>query len=95
MMGGCELAILLTGRVVLAKFCTVKTKIFKSGNSLAVRLPKSLELRCGTVSIHRDGSKIIIEEATSTGWPTGFFDEVKISRESFGRDVSAYQEKVL
>jgi len=73
----------------------MKTKVFKSGNSLAVRLPKGLELPCGTVSIHRDGRKIIIEEVTQSGWPEGFFENIRISREDFGRETPAYREKTL
>ena len=73
----------------------MKTKIFKSGNSLAVRLPKALELPCGTVSIHRGGRKIIIEEVTEMGWPEGFFESVRISRKDFGREKPAYLEKSL
>jgi virulence-associated protein VagC len=73
----------------------MKTKIFKSGNSLAVRLPKALELLCGAVSIHREGRKIIIEEITENGWPEGFFDNVRISRQNFGREKTTYVEKVL
>ena len=75
--------------------CRVKTKVFKSGNSLAVRLPKALELPCGTVSIHREGRKIIIEEVTENGWPEGFFQSVRISRKDFAREKSTYVEKVL
>jgi len=73
----------------------VKTKIFKSGNSLAVRLPKALELACGPVSIHREGSKIIIEQVTENGWPDGFFESVRISRKDFGREKITYLEKAL
>ena len=73
----------------------MKTKIFRSGNSLAVRLPKALELACGPVSIHRDGSKIIIEQMTENGWPDGFFESVRISRKDFGREKITYMEKVL
>jgi virulence-associated protein VagC len=71
------------------------TKIFKSGNSLAVRLPKALELSCGTVSIRREGRKIIIEEETENGWPEEFFESVRISRKDFGREKPAYVEKAL
>lgn len=73
----------------------MKTKVFKSGNSLAVRLPKGLEMPCGTVSIHRDGCRIVIEELAQTGWPKGFFEGVKISRKDFGRETTTYQEKIL
>lgn len=73
----------------------MKTRIFKSGNSLAVRLPKALEMTCGPVSIHREGGKIIIEEVTENGWPDGFFESVRIAREGFGREKTAYAEKAL
>ncbi len=73
----------------------MKTKVFKSGNSLAVRLPKSIELPCGTVSIHREGRKIVIEETTENGWPVGFFENVSISRKDFARETPAYTEKSL
>lgn len=74
---------------------SVETKVFKSGNSLAVRLPKGLELPCGTVSIRRDGRKIVIEEVTETGWPEGFFESIRISRKDFARETPAYEEKTL
>lgn len=73
----------------------MKTKIFKSGNSLAIRLPKALELTCGPASIHREGGKIIIEQLTETGWPEGFFESVRISRKDFGREKATYEEKAL
>jgi len=73
----------------------METKVFKSGNSLAVRLPKELELPCGSVSIRREGKKIVIEEVTENGWPEGFFESVRISRKSFGREVPFYREKPL
>lgn len=73
----------------------MKTKVFKSGNSLAVRLPKGLELPCGPVSIHRDGRKIVIEEMTQSGWPEGFFENIRIARKDFGRETSTYREKTL
>jgi len=73
----------------------METKVFKSGNSLAVRLPKGISLPCGRVSIRRDGPRIIIEEVTETGWPEGFFEKVRISRTNFGRESAAYHEKPL
>lgn len=71
------------------------TKVFRSGNSLAVRLPKELELPCGPVSIRRDGDRIVIEEIEGAGWPAGFFESVRIDREDFGREAAVYQEKSL
>ena len=37
-----------------------KTKIFKSGNSYAVRLPKEFRLNCDTVYIKREGKRIVL-----------------------------------
>jgi virulence-associated protein VagC len=73
----------------------METKVFQSGNSKAIRLPKDLELPCGPVSIRREGSKLIIEELTENGWPTGFFDSIRISRKRFGREIPEYREKSL
>lgn len=73
----------------------MKTKVFKSGNSLAIRLPKELELPCGEVSIRREGSALIIEELSPSGWPVGFFEDIRISREDFGRESVHYEEKSL
>jgi len=37
-----------------------KTKVFKSGNSYAVRLPKEFRLNCDTVYIKREGNRIVL-----------------------------------
>ncbi len=73
----------------------MKTKVFRCGNSLAVRLPKGFELPCGEVSIQRDGDRIVIEEIARPGWPVGFFESVRISRKEIGREPNAYTEKEL
>lgn len=73
----------------------MQTKVFRSGNSLAVRLPKELELPCGPVSIRREGEKLVIEEITGTGWPEGFFESIRIESEDFGREALEYREKPL
>jgi virulence-associated protein VagC len=44
------------------------TTVFKSGNSLALRLPKGFELPLGRVEIRREGAAIVIEPA-GNGWP--------------------------
>ncbi len=68
--------------------------MFKSGNSLAVRLPKGFELPQGKVLIRREGKALVIEEV-SKGWPEAFFHEVRIERKDFGSDEVAYTEKKL
>lgn len=72
----------------------MNTKVFRSGNSLAVRLPKGMELPCGKVSIRREGKAIMIEEIADK-WPEGFFEEIRISREDFKREPVQYEEKAL
>lgn len=72
----------------------MKTKVFKSGNSLAVRLPKGMELPKGNVSIRKEGRALVIEEICE-GWPDGFFDEIRINREGFGKEEHFYTEKKL
>lgn len=73
----------------------MKTKVFKSGNSLAVRLPRGFELPCGEVNIRREGRRVVIEETVSEAWPEGFFESLCIDREDFGREMPAYREKPL
>lgn len=72
----------------------MKTKVFRSGNSLAVRLPKGIDLPCGEVSIRREGRSIVIEEIPAA-WPEGFFEDIRIDREDFGRETLQYEERPL
>ena len=37
-----------------------KTKVFKSGNSYAVRLPKEFRFNCDTVYIRKEGNRIVL-----------------------------------
>ncbi len=73
----------------------METKVFRSGNSKAVRLPKELDLPCGPVSIRREGRRLIVEEVTANGWPAGFFESVRIDRKDFRRESLAHREKAL
>ena len=43
-----------------------KTKVFQSGNSRAVRLPKEFELSLGSVNIYMLGDQIIIQKKPLT-----------------------------
>lgn len=72
----------------------METMVFKSGNSLAVRLPRGFELPCGKVSLRREGKKIVIEKLGDE-WPDNFFEDIHISRESFSREPVTYTEKKL
>lgn len=52
----------------------VETTVFRSGNSDAVRLPKSFGLLGKKVRLRREGSRVIVEPAEKRKWPPGFFE---------------------
>lgn len=90
-----EIEVELASVYVIVYTSLVKTRVFKSGNSLAVRLPKAMNLPCGPVSIRREGRRIVIEEEAAGAWPEGFFEEIRVGRNEFGREVPEYREKRL
>jgi antitoxin VapB len=48
------------------------TKVFKSGNSMAIRLPKGIKFDTNDVEIFRRGNEVIIRERQTK--PTDIFD---------------------
>src|SRR5436305_778444 len=50
-------------------------KVFQSGNSQAVRLPKEFRFPAGVdeVTIHRQGDRIILEPLEREEWPEDFW----------------------
>lgn len=60
-------------------------KIFKSGNSQAVRLPRAHRLPGREAAIRRDGDKIILEPIAREHWPRNFFNSIRIGDPSFAR----------
>ncbi len=54
-----------------------RAKVFWSGRSQAVRLPKEFRLAADEVSIHREGRKLVLEpiaiERDSKGWPAAWW----------------------
>lgn len=66
-----EPALKLAGREPDAE---VETTVFRSGNSDAVRLPKSFGLLGKKVKVRREGSRVIVEPAEKRKWPPGFFE---------------------
>jgi len=53
---------------------TETVKVFQSGNSQAVRLPKKFRFKSNKVFIHREGNKIILTEKPTSweGFSEGF-----------------------
>lgn len=60
-------------------------KIFKTGNSMALRLPKQLSPKEGVVSIEAQGSRWIVEPVKPRKWPRGFFTKIQIEDSAFAR----------
>lgn len=54
-------------------------KIFKSGNSLALRLPKELRPEEGEVEIEAVGDRWIVSPVKAAGWPKGFFSRIRLT----------------
>ena len=56
-----------------------RTKVFKSGNSYAVRLPREFRLNCDTVYIKREGNRIVLIPPDNK-WDD-LFDRLRKSKE--------------
>ena len=56
----------------------MKTTSFKSGGSLAVRIPKELRFDAKNVEIERRGASLILTPVPEkNGWPEGFFETLR------------------
>ena len=55
----------------------VRAKVFWTGRSQAVRLPKEMRFSTSEVTVHRDGARVILEpfeiERDAKGWPVAFW----------------------
>jgi len=62
-------------------------RVFWSGCSQAVRLPKEFRVTASTVVIHREGRRIVLEEPRvvrdARGWPAGFWQNLGVLDSSF------------
>jgi virulence-associated protein VagC len=71
----------------------MKTTSFRSGGSLAVRIPKELRFDAKNVEIERRGASLILTPIPETnGWPEGYIES--ILSHDIGDDFIRYpQEK--
>ena len=60
-------------------------KLFKNGNSQAVRLPRAFRLPGKEAAIHREGDRIILEPLVRSKWPRNFLRSIRIDDKAFGR----------
>lgn len=61
------------------------TKVFKSGNSLALRLPRALSPSEGEMHIEALGERWIVTPVKPKEWPENFFADIRIEDDSFER----------
>jgi antitoxin VapB len=64
---------------------TASAKLFRNGNSQAVRLPRAFRLPGKEVSIRREGTRIILEPLAKSRWPRDFFRSIRIGDPGFSR----------
>ena len=60
-------------------------KLFTTGGSQAVRLPKEYRFEGTEVSIRKEGKAVIIEPKSKRRWPRGFFKRIRITDRNFRR----------
>lgn len=62
-------------------------RVFWSGRSQAIRLPKEFQLDTGEVQIHREGDRLVLTpvrpELDEYGWPKGFWAALGTVDEDF------------
>ena len=70
-------------------------KIFWSGNSQAIRLPKEFRFPSDTreVEIHREGGRIVVELVPVDEWPESFWRAFDGMPEDFERPAQVRQER--
>jgi antitoxin VapB len=70
-------------------------KVFRSGNSQAVRLPKEFRFPPGTdeVAVRRHGDRIILEPLEREEWPEEFWQAFGTLSEDFERPRQVAQRR--
>lgn len=73
----------------------VKAKVFWSGNSQAVRLPKEMRFPPGTeeVEIHREGEVLVLKVWPRDEWPADFWRAFEGMPVDFNRPAPMKQQR--
>ena len=61
----------------------VRAKVFWSGTSQAVRLPKAFRFSSNEVSIRRDGDAVVLDPLEKRRWPPGYWDRYGLVGDDF------------
>ena len=68
-----------------------KARVFWTGRSQAIRLPKEFRFATDTVLVHREGQAVVVEPADE--WPEGYVECFAGVPEDFTRPSQAKVEK--
>lgn len=70
-------------------------KVFRSGNSQAVRLPKEFRFPPGVeeVAVRRQGDRLILEPVRREDWPEGFWKAFEGMSSDFERPRQVRQQR--
>ena len=60
-------------------------KVFYTGRSQAVRIPRDFRFKDQEVSIRREGEAVILEPLRKQTWPSGFWSHIRIGDPAFSR----------
>ena len=66
-------------------------RVFTTGRSQAVRLPKEFRFNSDTVLVHRDGNSVILEPLHE--WPDGYVDSFAGVPDDFERPPQGVVDK--
>jgi len=74
---------------------TESAKVFWSGNSQAVRLPKEFRFPRGVreVSVRREGKALVLAPVETAAWPESFWRAFEGMSEGFARPEPVPQER--
>ena len=70
---------------------TKKARVFWTGRSQAIRLPKEFRFKTDTVLVHREGQAVVVEP--SDEWPEGYIESFAGVPDDFKRPSQGEAEK--
>jgi antitoxin VapB len=70
---------------------TSKARVFWTGRSQAIRLPKEFRFETDTVLVHREGQAVVVEPADE--WPEGYVQSFAGVPDDFARPRQGEVEK--
>lgn len=69
-------------------------KLFTTGGSQAVRLPKDFRFDGEEVFIRKEGRAVILEPKSRRRWPKNFFESIRIADPDFARPAQGSLPKL-